>query len=106
MMPCNFTALDGSIQEFDLDSVIDVVLGYSAHRQNWTATVVFDPARGSFVELRSAPPDYRGNSAEEAEEVSDQYIRDAFQFNATQLDEARRAPAKWILVNRRNNRGQ
>lgn len=101
MMPCNFTALDGSIKEFDLDTVFDVVLGYSAHRPKWTATVVFDPSRGSFVELRSAPPDYRGNSAEEAEEVSDQYMDDAFQLSATQLDAVRRAPAKWILVNRR-----
>ncbi len=101
MMPCNFAALDGSIQELDLDSVIDVVLGYSAHRQEWTATVVFDPATGSFIELRSAPPDYRGNSAEEAEEVSDQYILDTFQLSGTQLNELRCAPAKWTLVNRR-----
>lgn len=100
-MPCNFTALDGSIQQLDLDSVFDVVLGYSFHRPKWTATVVFDPVRGSFVELRSAPPDYRGNSADEAEEISDQYMIDAFQLSATQLDEVRRAPAKWLLVNRR-----
>jgi len=101
MIPCNFTALDGSAQELDLDSVFDVVLGYSTQRSGWTATVVFDPTRGSFIELRSAPPDYRGNSSEEAEEVSDQYLNDAFQLSVAQLDAVRHAPAKWILVNRR-----
>lgn len=100
-MPCKFTALDGSVQEFDLDSVVDVVLGYSARRPEWTATVVFDQIRNSFIELRSAPPDYRGNSAEEAEEVSDQYINDTFQLEANQLQAVRRAPAQWVLVNRR-----
>jgi len=101
MMPCKFAALDGSVGELDLDSVFDVVLGYSARRAGWTATIVYEPASGSFVELRSSPPDYRGNSAEEAEEVTEQYMHDAFRLDDGQLGAVRRAPDQWVLINRR-----
>ncbi len=101
MMPCEYTALDGSLRELDLDSVFDVVLGYSARRVEWTATVVYDPASESFVELRSSPPDFRGNSEEEAEEISDQYMYDVFQLDNDQLQIVRSEPDQWSLVNRR-----
>lgn len=101
MMPCKFMTIDGSVKELDLDAVFDVVLGYSGRRIEWTATIVYDPHSRSFVELRSAPPDYRGNSAEEAEEVSEQYLLEVFQLNKDQLQSVRRAPREWSLIDKR-----
>ncbi len=101
MMPCKFTAIDGSVRELDLDAVFDVVLGYSGRRAKWTATIVYDQNRKAFIELRSAPPDYRGNSAEEAEEISDQYLLEVFQLNKEQLQSLRNAPGKWRLIDKR-----
>ncbi len=101
MMPCRYKALDGSIREVDLDAVFDIALGASAHRPGWSATIIYDPASGSFVELRDSPPDYRGNSADEAEEVSEKYVSDTFKLDAVQLEKARRTPSQWIVVNRR-----
>ena len=101
MMPCKFAALDGSVRELDLDTVIDVILGFSGRRSEWTATVVYDPKSKSFVELRSSPQNYRGNSEEEAEEVSEQYMCDVFQLDQEQLGFVRRNPSQWVLINRR-----
>jgi hypothetical protein len=98
MMPCKYVALDGSSGEIDLDSVIDVVLGYSARRSNWTATIIYDQRHDLFVELRSAPPDFRGNSADEAEEVSERYLADAFSLSESQIRDVRRNPDTWSLI--------
>lgn len=101
MIPCEYSALDGSVKVLDLDTVFDVVLGYSARRTQWAATIVFNPGSGSFVELRSSPPDYRGNSREEAEEVSDRYVRDTFCLENDQLQAVRNGPDRWVLISRR-----
>lgn len=98
MIPCKFVALDGSTKILDLDSVFDVILGYSGSRPDWTATIIYEPVVGCFVELRSSPPDYRGNSAEEAEEVSDKYMRDMFDLGDDQLEAVRRDPSHWKLI--------
>ena len=57
MMPCTYLAKNGSTVEFDLDAVFDVVAGYSVRRADWTATVIFVPSSGAFVELRSSAQD-------------------------------------------------
>lgn len=101
MMPCDYKALNGTTMKLDLDAVYDVALGYSARQKGWTATLVFDPATSSFVELRSSPPDYRGNSVEEAEEVTDQYVCEHFSLEAGQLISIRNNPSAWKLVSRR-----
>lgn len=66
-MMCEFRAINGDIKNLDLNLVYDVAIGYSTKRNKWTSTIVYDIFTKSFVELRSSPPDYKGNSLEEAE---------------------------------------
>ena len=101
MMCCPYNALDGSMKRLNLDAVFDVALGYSDRRPGWTATLVYDPGSEAFVELRSSPPDLRGSSADEAEEVTRQYVFNAFQLTEEDIDAVRQSPASWLLVNRR-----
>lgn len=101
MMPCSYVSLSKAQRTLDLDSVTDVVLGYSGRRSGWTATLVFDPESGVFVELRSAPPDIRGNSADEAEEVDAEYMANAFGLQPTQLHAVTERPESWKLLNLR-----
>jgi len=101
MMPCDYLSLDGVRRTIDLDSVIDVALGYSGKRPEWTATLVFEPESGVFVELRSSPQDVRGNSAEEAEEVNAEYMAGTFGLNADQLSSIGQRPADWKWIDLR-----
>ena len=96
-----YVALDGSEASFDLDDVVRVVKGHSQVKQGWQSLVVYYPANQSFIELRSSPPDYKGNSADEAAEVTEQYVCATFQLAPEQLMNLRTAPRKWQLVNRR-----
>lgn len=63
--------LDGTTAEFDLDKVTNVLSGYSKEKPDWTCSVVFDPRAKRFIELRSSPQDYRGNSRGEVVELSE-----------------------------------
>ena len=101
MMPCSYMSLNKVWRNLDLDSVIDVVLGYSGIRSGWTSTLVFDPESGAFVELRSAPPDVRGNSADEAEEVDAEYMIRTFGLQQNQLSSVAERPQSWKLLNLR-----
>ena len=102
MMHDEFTGLNGAKIMFDLDQVVDVVKGQSGCRSDWTALVVYNAPTRSLIELRSSPPDFRGNSADEAEEVTEQYVRGNFQMTADQLSKLRAAPHEWQLINRRD----
>jgi hypothetical protein len=101
MVPCNYTALDGKIKTIDLDAVFDFVIGYSGKRTGWTSTVVYDPKSNAFVELRSSPQDVHGDSDDEAEEVTDQYLKTTFSLEDSQIAQMRRAPDAWKLITRR-----
>lgn len=101
MMPCSYMSLTKVQRTLDLDSVIDVALGYSGRRSGWTATLVFDHESGAFVELRSAPPDVRGNSADEAEEVDVEYMSSTFGLQPNQLSAVAERPESWKLLNLR-----
>jgi hypothetical protein len=101
MMPCSYVSLSKVQRTLDLDSVVDVALGYSSRRSGWTATLVFDPESGAFVELRSAPPDVRGNSADEAEEVDAEYMASTFGLQPIHLSAVIERPEIWELLNLR-----
>ena len=101
MMQDEYTALDGATVVFDLDDVVEVVKGYSQLKRGWQSLIVYNVSTRSFVELRSSPPDYKGNSADEAAEVTEQYVCDTFQLDPGQVSALRAAPRKWQLVNRR-----
>lgn len=96
-----FKGLDGSAVAYDLDAVIDVVKGHSQIKRGWLSLIVYDGSSRSFVELRSAPPDYKGNAADEAEQVTEQYVCDNFQLEPAQLRVLRTDPGKWKLLDRR-----
>ncbi len=101
MTPCSYTTLDGKVKTIDLDAVFDFVIGYSGKRAGWTSTVVYDPRTHVFVELRSSPQDVHGDSADEAEEVTEEYLKTTFSLDEGQVAEMRRAPKAWKLIARR-----
>ena len=100
MTPCNYAGLDGSIRVLDLDAVIDVAKGPSQRKPGWQALIVYDERANLFVELRDSPQDYRGNAEDEAEQVTEQYVCETFKLDPGQLDDLRRMPRSWQLINR------
>jgi hypothetical protein len=102
VMPCKYVALDGSSRVLDLDQVVDVVKGPSGRRSDWEALVVYDAGTGAFVELRDAPQDFKGNSEDHAEEVTEQYVCESFGIAAEELKGMRKAPRKWTLIELRD----
>ena len=101
MMPCDYQMIAGDRRVVDLDAVIDVALGYSGVRASWTATLVFDPSSGAFIELRSAPQDLRGNSADDAKQVEADYIGKSFGISELQLAAVIRSPRAWTVLDLR-----
>lgn len=101
MMPCDFTDLNGQQSVLDLDAVIDVVDGWSGQRVGWQAFVIYEPNTKRLVELQSTVPDVRGNSADEAIEVTDRYVIDTFGLTEGQLARLRRSPEQWTFIRRR-----
>lgn len=101
MMQDKYTALDGGTVSFDLDDVVEVAKGFSQLKEGWHSFIVYNVPTRSLVELRSSPPDYKGNSADEAEEVTEEYVCDTFQLEPAQMSELRATPRRWQLVNRR-----
>ncbi|QOD91658.1 hypothetical protein H2514_03130 [Lysobacter sp. CW239] len=100
-MPCEYKAKSGQVVEFDLDRVVDVALGFSLARPTWTATLIYVSATDAFVELRSSPQDYRGNSAEESEEVDLVYMSAAFGLNSEQAALVKSDQASWRTIDLR-----
>ena len=98
MIPCKYTGLDGSIRVLDLDTVVDVVKGASLRKAGWKALIVYDEITNALVELRDSPEDYRGNSQDEAEQVTEQYACDAFHMDTRQFGDLYRSPRNWNLI--------
>lgn len=101
MMPATYTDLHGHQVTFDLDAVVDVVDGWSGLRSGWRAFIAYDPQGDRFIELQSTAPTVRGDSADEAIEVSQAYVEDTFGLTEAQLLQLRRAPHHWTFLPRR-----
>ena len=101
MMPFSYLDKSGASAYCDLDAVTDVALGYSGVRAGWTATLIYVPQQNAFVELRSSPPDVRGNSSEEAVEVGDRYVLETSRLSSIQLAAVRRNPSAWPVIDLR-----
>jgi len=97
-MPSDYLARDGSKRDFDLDTVFEIVGGYSNRRKGWTAILVYVPETRAFVEVRSSPPDVRGECNDEAEEVDASYILEAFSLSKSQLQAATSKPRAWRFI--------
>lgn len=100
-MPCEYISKSGAVKKFDLDSVFDLVGGYSNHRAGWSALIIFLPDTNAFVELRSSPQDYRGNSADEAQEIDENYIKNTFGLTGNQIESFKAKPKSWQFIDRR-----
>jgi hypothetical protein len=99
MMHFDYVTSDGSVIASDLDAVIAVLRSpQSGVRRAWTAMIVFVPATGAFVELRSSPPNVRGDSQSEAEEVSTSYLQDTFGLTSAQQSAIKANPGAWRMV--------
>ena len=95
MMPCKYRGIDGVERILDLDSVIDIAKFPSKKKKGWEALIVYDPVSKSFVELRDSPPDIRGNSKDEAEEVTVKYLADALKVGEIKIMQIKSDPSRW-----------
>ena len=102
MMPSEYVAKDGTKIEFDLDSVIDVIDGWSGLRSGWQAFIIYEPQSNAFVELASTVPDIRGNSTDESFEVDDAYVGANFGLTQEQLERIRKRPSEWEFTRARS----
>lgn len=100
-MLCDYVALDGNIQDFDLDAVVDVIRTYSYQRPGWNALVIYVPSRNAFVELRSSPPNVHGDSDDEAQEISEQDLQAHYRLTPEACAQIRQNPRSWILIDER-----
>lgn len=98
MMPLKYLGVDGVEAILDLDGVVDIARGPSKKKIGWSALIVFDPKSESFVELRDSPSDVKGNSRDEAEEVTVSYISSSFSIDERKILEVRNNPNGWKLV--------
>lgn len=103
MMPSDFVGLDGKTHEFDLDAVHRLVRGYSKQRPEWTSSVVYEPKKKTLIEVRSSPQDIRGGSADEAQEVTEDYVKDAYRITDIVLAQFLRDPRSWKLIDQRSS---
>ncbi|MCF8069328.1 MAG: hypothetical protein K9L30_12150 [Desulfobacterales bacterium] len=98
MMPCKYLGIDGVEKMLDLDNVVDIVRGDSKKKIGWSALIVFDPSSKTFVELRDSPPDVKGNSEDEAEEVTPSYISSAFNIDEKLVLDIENNIKEWRFV--------
>jgi hypothetical protein len=89
--------------DFDLDAVALIVASHSSgSRPAWSATLVYVPATQAFVELRSSPPDIRGYSQDEAEEVDAAYVQSTFHVSGEDMARISANPSAWRPIDRRS----
>jgi hypothetical protein len=98
MIIFDYTDLTGLKQTYDLDAVIDIIRGKSHKKEGWIALIVFDQASNKFIELRDSPPDPKGNSKDEAEEVDSIYITSHFSVNERDIEIIRKDPSQWVFI--------
>ena len=103
MMPAKYIAADGSEKNFDLDAVIDCIEGVSSKRVGWNSLIVYYPTHDVFIELRDSPPDIRGNSISECEEISSKEIIKNYHVSETIFIQIKQNPHKWNLIDQRVN---
>jgi hypothetical protein len=101
MMPCNYKSSTGDTKDFDLDNVIDFVGGKSQIQKDWQALIIYLPSKRIFVELRDSPQDVKGNSIDEAEEVSEKYITEYFDITSAQIMKFKENPNQWVFIDQR-----
>ncbi len=98
MMPLKYLGTEGVEKMLDLDNVVDIARGPSKKKLGWSALIVFEPDSESFIELRDSPPDVKGNSRDEAEEVTATYISSAFNIDERLVLEIKNNPSDWRFV--------
>tara|TARA_B100001093_G_scaffold251912_1_gene241194 strand:- start:351 stop:656 length:306 start_codon:yes stop_codon:yes gene_type:complete len=101
MMPAKYTKLDRSESVFDLDIAYAVIRGYSKQKPTWTCNVVFDSESQSFIELRSSPPDIRGNCGDEAIELKNPDDLIAYGLSLDEITSIIDNPSNWKTMNYR-----
>ena len=100
MIPLKYVDLKGQNQVTDIDSLVDVVRGPSGKQQGWRALITYAPSEGVFLELRDAPPDVRGESRSETQEVTPGYVEVTFGLTPAQIAQLRITPNNWVLIER------
>jgi len=98
MIECEYLDLSGNKKSYDLDSVVEVIRGKSHKRQGWKALVIFNPSSENFIELRDSPPDPRGYSKDEAEEVNEDYLVNNFDLDEKAITSIKHNPKTWVFI--------
>ena len=90
----------------DLDTMLPIAYGYSVQRRGWTGTLVLVPKNAVLVELRSSPEDFRGNSQDEAVQVTEEYAMSSYTLTAEDIAKFKSQPKKWVPRDLRSNAQQ
>jgi hypothetical protein len=101
MMPAKYIDLEGNKVEYDLDSVIDVVNGWSRLKDGWQGYIIYLPDSHRFVELMSSIPDFRGDSASISVEVTSEYVKKTYGLTTDQLSRIQSDPISWNFIQKR-----
>lgn len=89
MMHGTYVDTNGVVCDYDLDALKVVAQGSSLINRGWSGLLAFYPQGNVLIELRSSPPNPRGDSKGEASEVDDQYAMDAYHVTAEMLNKIR-----------------
>ncbi|GAB2554636.1 hypothetical protein [Rhodanobacter koreensis] len=89
MMHGTYVDAAGVVRDCDLDALKVVAQGDSSINRGWDGLLAFYPPTGALIELRSSPPNIRGDSKGEASEVDDQYAIDAYGVTIEALNKLR-----------------
>lgn len=73
MMHGTYIDSNGVQRDCDLDALKVLARGGSQIRHGWSGLLAFDPQNGALIELRSSPPNIRGDSQGEASQVDIEY---------------------------------
>lgn len=89
MMHGTYIDLNGVQRDCDLDALKVIARGDSNIRHGWSGLLAFNPSNGALIELRSSPPNIRGDSQDEASQVDAEYATSTYGVAKDAIDKLR-----------------
>lgn len=86
MMHGTYVDLDGVERDCDLDALKVLARGGSQIRHGWSGLLACNPVTGALIELRSSPPNIRGDSQGEASQVDVEYAISTYGVTRDAID--------------------
>jgi len=89
MMHGTYIDSNGVQRDCDLDALKVLARGSSQIRQGWSGLLAFYPQNGTLIELRSSPPNIRGDSQDEASQVDVEYATSTYGLSRDVIERLR-----------------